>query len=244
MITPRVYRSPLHACIVLIASVNLLPLGAQGSVDADCEQIERTFAANEPDLLRALDPQQPRWQTLQQFRLTALYIQEDQPALARKAIRHGLQVVARGLKAQPDDVELLIIGAMLDGEHVLTHRWSFFFNGIRGVRRLRRAEALDPANPRAALVRGVAKIVLPWVLGGRIDEAIEILELADRTTQTCDNGDWSQVDTWMWLGRAHDKKGDQARAEEFYRRALARSPDNHWIKVALAGEGYEWKQEQ
>ena len=67
---------------------------------------------------------------------------------------------------------------------------------------------------------------------------------ADRTTQTCDNGDWSQVDTLMWLGRAHDKKGDQARAEQYYRRALARSPDNHWIKAALAGEGYEWKQEQ
>jgi len=234
--------SPLHTCIVLVAA-NLFPLTAQGLVDVDCEQIERAFAANEPDLLRMLDPQQPRWQTLQQFRLTALYIQEDQPALARKAIRHGLKVVAEGLKEQPDDVELLIIGAMLDGEHVLTHRWSFFFNGIRGVRRLRRAEALDPENPRAILVRGVAKIVLPWVLGGRIDEAIEILDQAIRTTASCENGDWGQVDTLMWLGRAHAGKGEQDLAKEYYRRALARSPENHWVKTAMAGKGYEWKQD-
>ena len=223
-------------------TVALFPLTAYGSVDVDCDRIERAFAANEPHLLRSLDPKLPRWQTLQQFRLTALYIQENQPSLARKAIRHGLQVVAKGLEEQSDDVELLIVGAMLDGEHVLTHRWSVFINGIRGVRRLRRAEALDPDNPRAGLVRGVAKIVLPWVLGGRIDEAIEILDRAVRTTETCENGDWGQVDTLMWLGRAHDKKGDQARAQEYYRRALARSPDNHWIKTALAGEGYEWKQ--
>ena len=58
----------------------------------------------------------------------------------------------------------------------------------------------------------------------------------------CADGEWAQVDLINWLGRGYAKLNDAAKAQAAYERALARSPDNHWVKLAIAGEGYEWSE--
>lgn len=217
--------------------------------------IERAFALNDTEALIELNLSHPRWQALRYFRLAAAYIPADENREARKAIRAGLKLVSSELNKTPDDVDLLLLGTMLDGQYLLISPWRFIFNGRRGLSRLRRAEKLAPEDPRAALVRGTSKVVLPGLLGGDVKSAVEIFEntLAARSTMDsdishttfadstlCAGGEWAQVDILNWLGRAYAKLNKHDLSLTTFERALSRSPDNHWVKLAIAGEGYEW----
>ena len=213
-------------------------------VDAECAAIERLFQRNAAAELSALDAQTTRGVAHQQFRLAALYIQEDARKAARAAISSGLRAVKSGLRDNSDDVELLLLGAMLDGERVLINRWTLLTSGLRGMRRLSRAERADPTNPRAALIRGTAKVVLPRFIGGDAQEAVAIFQTAVRDSALCDDGDWGQADILMWLGRAYSRLGEPDQAAAYYQQALERAPDSYWVNKALRGEGYEWVAEE
>jgi tetratricopeptide (TPR) repeat protein len=229
--------SSLWACSALAAEP------PQPATDASCLAIEQAFADNRISELAALKPQEPRWQAQQSFRLASAYIPQDRKDEALQAIRRGLKVVARGLRDDPDDVELLLLGTMLDGEYLLINRWRFLHNGLRGLRRIARAEKLAPDNPRARLIRGSAKVVLPGIFGGSATEALAILQPGVRDTELCAGGDWGQVDLLNWLGRAASALDDSEQARHYFEQALARSPGNHWVRLAIAGEGYRWEEE-
>lgn len=223
------------------------------SVNPTCFAIERSFAENKLDALHAVDAAQPRWEALKQFRLAAAYIPADERKPALKAIREGLSVVSRELKTHPEDPELLILGAMLDGQYLLLQPWRFFWNGRRGLKRIARAEKFEPENPRIALVRGTAKFILPRILGGSAQEAEAIFSTAlnqptatntpFQATNVCAGGQWGQVDLMNWLARAYAKQGKDALSQDTFQLASKYSPGNHWVDLALKGEGYEWTQE-
>ncbi len=220
------------------------------NVDPECLAVEHTFALNQPAELSALELDVPKWQALKHFRLAAIYIPAGDKPAARKTIRQGLKIVSNALDRSNDDAELLLLGTMLDGQYLLVDRWRFFYNGLRGLRRLGRAEALEPTNPRAHLIRATSKVVLPKLLGGSVGEAIELIEAGLNlrmhdgstfsSTSLCEDGQWAQVDLLNWLGRAHIKLAEPKLAQMAFQQALKRSPDNHWVKIAISGQGYEW----
>lgn len=218
--------------------------------DSECLAVEQAFATNHIDALAALQIDTPRWQALQQFRLAAAYIPAEQKRQARRAVLDGLKVVNTALNTAPEDVEMLLMGAMLDGQILLLSPWRFFHNGLRGMERLKKAEGLAPDNPRATLIRSTAQVILPGILGGDAAKAKDAFSAAliarDDAGQRfadlplCEGGEWAQVDLLNWLGRAHHKLGDLAAAQTAYAQALDRSPDNHWVRLAIEGRGYEW----
>ena len=226
---------------------------AAENVDATCAEIETHFARNDLVALAALEVEEPRWAALQQFRLAAAYIPADDQKKAGAAIREGLQIVSAELKADKNQVEMLIMGAMLDGQYLLLQPWRFFWNGRRGLSRIGRAERLDPENPRIALVRGTAKLILPRILGGSAREAELMFKAAldqerlpgtsFKETSICEAGEWGQVDIMNWLARAYSKQGDARSSEKAFQQALTYSPENYWVELATKGEGYEWTQE-
>ena len=218
---------------------------ASAAVDSECLSVELAFAANDTKSLAALELVQPQWQALRYFRLAAAYIPANENREARKAIRAGLKLVAAELKQEPDNVDLLLLGTMLDGQYLLISPWRFIINGRRGLSRLGRAERLAPDDPRAALVRGTSKVVLPGLFGGDVNAAIQIFQAAldaesFAESKLCEQGEWAQVDILNWLGRAYAKDKQDHRSLQTFQRALQRSPNNHWVQLAIAGEGYEW----
>lgn len=247
-------RLTLASILGWVALATSTLVSADASIDNTCLSIERHFATNNLSALIAVEAREPRWQALQQFRLAAAYIPADERRKAGDAIRKGLKLIAAELKAHPQDIELLILGSMLDGQYLLLRPWRFFINGRRGLSRIARAEALDAENPRIALVRGTAKFILPGFLGGSAKEAQSIFNHAlatqrlpgERFQQStlCQSGEWGQVDLMNWLARAHAKLGDAQGAHEMFSAAAAYSPGNHWVDLALKGEGYEWVQEE
>ncbi|MEO0424465.1 MAG: tetratricopeptide repeat protein [Pseudomonadota bacterium] len=235
--------------LCLVPGAALLPADSLGA-EAECLAIEQAFAHNNVATLKNLVPSKPQWQALKQFRLAAAYIPADENKAALQAVRNGLKTVKRALQADPHDTEMLIMGAMLDGQYVLLRRWRFFLNGRRGLRRLNRAEAQQPNNPRIALVRGTAKFLLPGILGGNAKEAQAtffraLYQHPDSFAQSvlCRDGQWAQVDLLNWLARSYQENGDPEQAQATFAQALEHSPDNHWVRLAMAGEGYEWQPE-
>ncbi len=222
-------------------------------IDPQCLRVEVAFASNDVATLRDAAITQTYWEALRQFRLAAAYIPIKNHAAARRAIRSGLEVVALELKRDPDQTHLLIIGAMLDGQYLLLSPWRFFHNGRRGLSRMRRAQTLDPTNPRLALLQSTAKILLPRLLGGdpqagakQIAATLAATGPTNTTfdqTPLCAAGAWAQVDLLNWLGRAHAKLGQHEQAQQAWQRALARSPKNYWVKLAIQGQGYQWRYE-
>ena len=233
-------------------SLLLIPTAGVADTDTDCLAVEQSFAANRIDTLADLEIEAPRWRALQQFRLAAAFIPSGERKRAREAVLEGLTVVNAALESAPEDVEMLLMGAMLDGQILLLSPWRFFHNGLRGMDRLRRAEVLAPDNPRVTLIRGTAQVILPGVLGGDARQARDAFAAALETRSAggvrfdesplCAGGEWAQVDLLNWLGRAHHKLGDEAEAQGAYARALARSPENHWVLLAIKGMGYEWNE--
>lgn len=247
--------SPVSASIAVALACLTLCIGSvqANAVSAECLAIESSFARNQLSQLIALEPTKLRWRALQQFRLAATYIPTENKPAAREAIRAGLDIVATAVKRDGPTADILLLGTMLDAQYLLIHPWRFFYNGSRALRRLGKAEKLDPDNPRVALVRATAKIVLPKALGGDVKAAEAMLKealgkrLGDgpvfSESQLCGDGHWAQVDMLGWLGRAYVKQGDEPSARAAYQRALTYSPNNHWVKLAIAGEGYEWSDE-
>lgn len=245
-------NASIHVAAVVGLVCLVLGIGPAraNQVNAECLAIESAFAQNQLARLIALEPTSPRWQALQQFRLAATYIPNEEKAEARAAIRSGLAIVSTALKQDSESTDMLLLGTMLDGQYLLIHPWRFFYNGTRGLRRLSKAEKLDRHNPRVALVRATAKIVLPKALGGDIEAAEALLKQAlgrrlndgqvFSESSLCVDGQWAQVDMLGWLGRAYVKQGNDASAQAAYGLALAYSPNNHWVELAMAGEGYEW----
>ena len=187
------------------------------NTDAHCLQIETLFATNKIEALNKQIYETPRAIAHQSFRLAAAYIPADEKQLAIGAIRQGLKAIEKGLENNPEDVDLLLLGAMLDGQWLLINRWRFFFNGRRGLQRLSKAEGLNANHPHVTLLRGTAKIILPRILGGNRGEARNMFETAlnhhdttgvpFRKSKLCVNINgvpiWGQVDLLNWLGRAH-----------------------------------------
>ncbi len=212
-----------------------------GTVDPECLAIETSFARYELDRLDELTPTAPRWQAQRAFRLAAAHLADDDRRAAGLALRDGLSALNDSLNREPDNVELLLLGVMLDGQYVLVNRWRFLHNGLRGLRRLNRAADLDPGNPRLALIEGTAKLLMPQVLGGSRSEAIATFEAARRDTALCADGEWAQIDILTWLGRAHREAGNEAAAAEAFSAARSLDAENHWLARELAGGGYEWQ---
>ncbi len=239
--------------LAIVAAFGLVTLSAHAEPDEECLLVENAFAQNQLDVLAGLELSDPYWQALKQFRLAAIHIPEGRDDLARRAVLDGLAIVNPIIKANPEGVEMLLLGAMLDGQILLLSPWRFFHNGRRGLKRLNTAEELAPDNPRATLVRGTALVVLPGIFGGDAAEArdrfVQTLAREDASgqrfdqSQLCADSEWAQVDLLNWLGRAHDKLGQAEGARGAYARALERSPGNHWVRLAIDGRGYDWSGE-
>ncbi len=227
--------------ILLLGLVLGSHLQAAAPVDAECLAIENAFARADFETLAGLELASPRWQAHRDFRLSAGYIALGRNADAVAPLKRGLRVVAEGLAEREDDVELLLTGVMLDGQFLLVNRWRFLHNGLRGLRRLDRASALQPDNLRLALIQGTAKIVLPGVLGGSAREAAEIFSAAQVDVPRCAGGEWSQIDVLTWLGRTWTELGEPARAETAFAAARARDPGNYWLNRELQGLGYRFE---
>jgi len=124
---------------------------------------------------------------------------------------------------------------------VIGERIEGMFGGILLGRKasssLKRANALDPTNPRVALQRGIGFYFTPKSFGGGLNKAEQELRRAldlfrkEKPDKTWPN--WGRVDALAWLGQVLADAGRVSEARKLYREALTLEPDHVWIRDEL-----------
>ena len=101
---------------------------------------------------------------------------------------------------------------------------------------LDRAKDLDPKNPRLLLAKGIVDFRGP---GTREDagSAENALKQASKQFENEPSAEswpnWGYAETFAWLGRVIQQKGDVNGARQSYQRALAIQPDYKWVSATL-----------
>lgn len=109
--------------------------------------------------------------------------------------------------------------------------------GRQAGQELSRAEKLAPRNPRVALLRGVAALHAPKMLGGSDEKAerhfAQAIELFAADAPPSPLPAWGHAEAFAYLGQLQARTGRAAEARATYHQALALQPSNRWVREAL-----------
>ena len=240
--------------LVLFVAV-LLPLGVSAG-DPDFTGVEQASArADSAGLTARIDTLERRLSAAPgrdlhylsayaRYRLAAIYLQQDLPARARPVLKKATAQLRSLLQAHPDFADGLVLLAAVYGLEMLRRPFKAVYLGPRANKLIDRALALEPSNPRAYLMKGVAKFQTPGLLGGSVVEARRLLRQGLSNIQAQQSGPgairWGLVDLHLWLGRVAAQEDRREREQHHYTSALALSPGNYWVLQAMAGRGYRY----
>jgi len=102
--------------------------------------------------------------------------------------------------------------------------------GPQALKLLKKSLSLEKNNYTALNSIAMYYINAPAIGGGDLDQGIEALKNALRSTDIFDN-----FISYVWLGTAWQKKGDTEKAKEYFRQALTIYPKNPWAQGLLGG---------
>ncbi len=179
------------------------------------------------------------WVALADYRLVPR-LMKDAKAAARYC-KDGLDQLDRAIAIQPKFADAIALEGGLQGLEISLDPTRAMALGPQIVETLGRAAALEPANPRVALLDGINTYHVPRFVGGGPDKALVRLAHAQQLYAAEKAGGpdairWGADDAFLWAGRACVELAlyDQARA--FYDKALAANPSNGWVKYTLLPE--------
>jgi tetratricopeptide (TPR) repeat protein len=123
--------------------------------------------------------------------------------------------------------QLIGIGGMLSGMRL----------GPKADNLLDEAMAIDPANPRVLMLRGISSMYKPKMFGGGNDKAERDLrksiELFATNHPVSPAPSWGHSEAWAWLGQVLAKENKVDEARKAYQEALALEPSNNWVTRVL-----------
>jgi tetratricopeptide (TPR) repeat protein len=139
-------------------------------------------------------------------------------------------------EAQPNDAEIKALLAQVYGYKIALQPIKGMFYGSKSNAMLAGAEALSPNNPRAHLVKGIAKLNTPAIFGGSLSEATEAFNKAILAYEFDVNSNyhWGFAEAYTWRGLVKMQSGELAQAKEDWQLALNINPDYGWAKTLLS----------
>ncbi len=109
--------------------------------------------------------------------------------------------------------------------------------GPRAGRAIHRALAMDSANPRVWLAKGIGTLHSPGFMGGGSEGALEEFDRGISLVGSYDapRGDPAEsgAELWAWKGIAHLRAGQFAHARAAFERALELEPEYGWVRYNL-----------
>ena len=231
----------MHPARLLILFLLTLTMPATAG---DMSRIEALFAQNDVAALQSLsNPQDAYTGVYLNYRLAAALIQNGEKKAAKKildkAIRQTRQILENPEEEQRAEFHTML-GALY-GLKIIVSPFSVIGLNKKANRQLAKAQEIDPNNPRALLMLGVAKLQTPKVFGGSNKRALQLLQQGLKNIEQESDSPWGTVDIHLWLGRVFSKLKQPAKALVHYRKALEISPGNHWVLEAMEGNGFEVK---
>ncbi|UTW45728.1 tetratricopeptide repeat protein [bacterium SCSIO 12696] len=175
------------------------------------------------------------------YRLAAALIQNGDKKAAKVILNNAIKQTRQTIKTAPESLQSeyqVMLGALY-GLKIIVKPFSAIGLNRKATRALKASQALDPKNPRAMLMLGVAKFQTPALFGGSSKEALTLLQQGLNASDENDPVNWGTVDLHLWLGRAFSKLKQPGAALTHYQKALEISPGNHWVIEAMKGNGFD-----
>ncbi|WP_424962235.1 tetratricopeptide repeat protein [Ekhidna sp.] len=112
--------------------------------------------------------------------------------------------------------------------------WKGMYLGMKSSSLMEDALKLQPESPLVQKLYGGSKLYTPEMFGGNAEEAVTAstrsLELFDDDSTT---ENWVYLDTMMGLALAYSESGQNEKAKETLRKAIAFEPQYEWAKAVL-----------
>jgi tetratricopeptide (TPR) repeat protein len=184
-------------------------------------QLEQKIAQNPSDAGVYLDLAR-----VQGYFVDVYEMRKDKKAAA-ESVEKAIEVVQRSIQLNDKSADSHSLLADLYGRKISLGNAMFAGPkfGPKVKEENAKAMALDDKNPRVWASQGRQYLMTPKMFGGDVAKAIESLEKSVGL-------DPRQDEIYVWLARAYQKQGDQAKAQEAIQHALTLNPDSPWIKNA------------
>ena len=181
------------------------------------------------------------WVAYADWRAVPLMADSERTRAERYA-KDGLDHCDQALALAPENAEALALKGSLQGIAIRFDPKSMMTLGVQGMMNLRRAIALDPANPRVRLLNAISILNKPAEFGGGAAAADSVfhkaITLFEKAAAPADSTapDWGGDDALLWAGRCASQLGDWTRARDLFREALRVNSANVWVKYVLLPE--------
>lgn len=201
---------------------------------------DKTFVSKAHEMLQSAHLQSPSRETLYflaqaEYELVRLGVGDRESKLYERFLDPALEKVESIMKKHREWSEGQALYSMVQGYRIARNPLNAMTAGPRAYYSAEEAIRLDSANPRAWLVRGIAKLNAPSMFGGDKNEALESLKRAislfeRETTGQWNLPDWGYLDALVWGGWAYEQTERPTEARASYLKALATEPRAKWVQ--------------
>lgn len=106
---------------------------------------------------------------------------------------------------------------------------------------IKRAQELEPENPRVILIAGISRFYTPEAFGGDKEEALRLFKASAaifdaQTKQETAQPSWGHEEAHTYIGITMMDKGDIAGARGAFEQVLKINPEFGWVKYVLLPE--------
>jgi tetratricopeptide (TPR) repeat protein len=169
-----------------------------------------------------------------QFRQAIAAQVDGETAIATKALKRCVSQIEEEISAYGESAESLALLSNCYGILISITPIKGVVLGPKADRAMAKAMNLDPGNPRALMIQGIAKLNTPGLFGGSTEEANTLLSEAIKEFSTdvaVAPYNWGHAEVYVWHAQAQHALGNLNGAIEDLEQALVVEPDYKWAQV-------------
>ncbi len=182
------------------------------------------------------------WLAFAEYRqaIRLLYAENPDEDRAEELIEHAIQCL-EGLVAKSPTSDAYALLGSLTGMSILFNPISGMWRGPKSNGQLKRAQELDPTNPRAYYLHGIGTLNTPALFGGGAEKsipsflrAVELYE-QERSKNIADprTPHWGEGECLAFTGSTFAQLQNVEQARLYYEKALAVQPTNRLAQSGL-----------
>lgn len=201
---------------------------------------DKVMVTKAHEMLRSAHQQSPGKESLYflaqaEYELVRLGVGDKESGLYERFLDSALEKVESIMREHKQWSEGQALFSMVQGYRIARNPVNAITAGPKAYFSAEEAIRLDSTNPRAWLVRGIAKLNAPSVFGGDKIEALSSLKRAIKLFESKTEDEWSKpnwgyLDALVWAGWAYEQTDRPAEARASYLSALSAEPRAKWVR--------------
>lgn len=220
--------------LIISSLISTLALSSHLAMASDLDRIDEAANTINITQLQHLSQQSEDYhQAYANYRLAITANILGQAPLATQALNDA-QSRLETLNLTSSNAENYALLASIYGMQVSFNPTMTSAYAVKMGQALSQAQALEPNNPRVALVEAISAFNTPVEYGGSMQKTITLSSKAlDLFANPCDNICWGHAEAYTWRGLAKQNSGDTQGAINDWQAALNVQADYGWANFLL-----------